>query len=327
MSAPVNGGGATSDVAAIERAVTKLRKQRDYAGIIRFVEDNKIDPLISRDTALCFIAAKNVTGFRRLEYVALYKRLFRTFPTSVFFESFMAQDKVALTELDVSRPTGFLHFPTTGGTSIRKYVTSSAPSAPYIHFGHRVVLDAEDCIEGRDFQGGIPNGRIVPLNRKALAPCFVFSAVRNIFTYFHSQSQIAGIDLDRLVKTAVEAESGLLTRRMIFSFPFAQPSGDLVVDWIIRTEHLAEDLAALSSAVPLNVALGPAQNARGKGDYRKAFTPELVDLVTRHWSDDIALYGFDFENGYADDAILRGDVRPLRDRVSYRWRDNTLTVC
>ena len=323
---PKNENHSLNDLQTIEDDLLDLRRNGQYREIQDYIERSSVNSLSTENICIHYIASKYQTGFSAQHFIEFYKEALNSYSSAVIYESFFNQSRFSLSDLGINSPIGLLHFPTTGGTSIRNYVRSSDSSSPYIHFGHRIVIDSDDCVEGEHFQKGIPNGRIVSLNRRLISSCFIFFTVRNIFAYFYSLAQIMEMELNRVIHLAMEEEEGLLTRRMIFNMPFAQPSGDLVADWVVRTEYLAEDLRALSKAVPLVVDLGPARNVRSKGDYRDAYSSTLVDLVSNHWRDDIALYGFDFENGYSDTAVLRGDVRAMKGRVSYKWRDNRLSV-
>lgn len=71
--------------------------------------------------------------------------------------------------------------------------------------------------------------------------------------------------------------------------------GNLLVDFVGKYEKLHIDLKAISSRLALPDLDLPHLNASGHKDYRTYYRPDTVDLVSRHFREDIDRFGYHFD--------------------------------
>lgn len=70
--------------------------------------------------------------------------------------------------------------------------------------------------------------------------------------------------------------------------------GEICLDLIGRFESLEEDFAEACRRIGVEVEPLPHLNPSERGDYRGYYTPELAELVARHWAAEIAAFGYRF---------------------------------
>jgi hypothetical protein len=71
-------------------------------------------------------------------------------------------------------------------------------------------------------------------------------------------------------------------------------SGRNLMDFTGRFERIAEDYAQVAARLSLPAEL-PITNRSYRGDYREAFTPEMVGVVQRFYSADLDTFGYGFD--------------------------------
>ncbi|MBF0305681.1 MAG: hypothetical protein HQL40_02485 [Alphaproteobacteria bacterium] len=162
----------------------------------------------------------------------------------------------------------------------------------------------------------------------------IFSSVRNIhahlFSFYHwARRGLPGSwvlhsvwanrwNFEGWLSHVAESDETWVSKGMVFFQLFEELSGEIAVDWILRTESLQRDVGAMCAAWGLSAPAIPHENRGGHGDHRRHYTPRMVDLVETTWADDIRLFGFDFEKGYRDGpAALHGDTAAMKGRVRY----------
>ena len=74
--------------------------------------------------------------------------------------------------------------------------------------------------------------------------------------------------------------------------------GDVIVDYLGRYETLLADFARICGRLEIEVVL-PHHNRTSHRDYRSYYSARSRALVERHYGEDLALFGYDFE-GIAD---------------------------
>lgn len=224
-----------------------------------------------------------------------------------------------------ARDLVFLHVPKTGGVSI---LTAMKDESRVLNLGHRYLTGGTAGHDSYYFVN-MPSSVSLDVANNAK----VFSCVRNIYPFLLSHYHWCrkGLwkgwamhsvwanryDFASYLEKLAENDLIWISKGLIFFPLFDGRSGELVVDWILRTEHLQQDAEAMCSAWGLTAPVIPHENRNTRGDYRQAYTPAMVDLVERTWADDIRLFGFDFEHGYRDGAPLRGDTAGMKGRVVY----------
>jgi hypothetical protein len=67
------------------------------------------------------------------------------------------------------------------------------------------------------------------------------------------------------------------------------------LDFIGRFEQLENDFTHVCNVIGANVSL-PHILSGGRNEYRKAYSPELKDLVSEVFEREIALFGYTFDN-------------------------------
>lgn len=73
-------------------------------------------------------------------------------------------------------------------------------------------------------------------------------------------------------------------------------SDALLIDFVGRFEHLAEDWKEVTSQAGLLDTQLPKLNISNRsGDYKRAYTPDLVDIVSNAYSEDFRAFDYSFE--------------------------------
>lgn len=96
--------------------------------------------------------------------------------------------------------------------------------------------------------------------------------------------------------------------------------GRLLVDFVGRYEHLAEDFAGVCRRLGLDAALPQLNQSRQTRDYQAYYTPRTRRLVEEHFREDVELFGYDFAGSapgpvwlQAPSVATRTGYRPLPD--------------
>ena len=205
----------------------------------------------------------------------------------------------------------FIHIPKTGGTYVSQHETLDRSVVfPLRNLGHATVVDADWQLI---WDIPAPFGEAHAISRACLNGSFVFSNVRNLFTFFvsylhHAAGRIeqyrnphhydfiaANKGFDYLIKTIADREMIWPSRKLVHYQLFAQPSGVPVVSWVNCTASLDLHLHEMAHAFGLEYRHGKPQRVGPPGDYRSYYTDELTDLVYRTWKREIDLFGFAFE--------------------------------
>src|SRR5262249_33945036 len=70
---------------------------------------------------------------------------------------------------------------------------------------------------------------------------------------------------------------------------------ELELDFVGRFETLERDFGYVRARVNPTAKLGHFNHTPGKGDYRRAYTPGMVDQVARRYAADLDLFGYEFD--------------------------------
>jgi len=230
--------------------------------------------------------------------------------------------------------SAFVHIPKCGGTSIK----SSVFKVGGFTIGHR-ALASEDEFQPNDYYvlGDAPF-----ISSKLLSSVPKLISVRNIYpfltSYYFDAKRVIYANIadsiaanryrfDDFIKYLSDKEHGWPCRHLLYFQCFEHPSGRLAVDWILRLEEAGSKFSAFCKFI--GAAKCPTvehKNKNTQGDYRTFYSDKAIGMVERTWADDIRLFGFSFDNGYSENAILNGDVRILRDDVNYSIADHRLSI-
>jgi hypothetical protein len=227
-----------------------------------------------------------------------------------------------------------------GSNSMRHLGTN----LPIISAGHRYIVDDENGTISQfpKFNNMIENSQ-VPY--KISSQFKTITNIRNIFSWFLSyyngikersnitswdQMNVERYNFTDFIKLISDREDVFPCRKMIFFFPFKQPSGQIGVDWIFRLEHLSEDMIGMSKTMGWEEIVLPRMNmASGSNDmqgYKQYYDDRTIDLVNSTWKDDISLYGFDFDKLYIGNEkdYLIGDLQQRKNDVKYSMADGKI---
>lgn len=193
----------------------------------------------------------------------------------------------------------FLHLPKTGGVSISRALYGC------LGMGHTTLGEYRALFRPR-----------------ALERMFKFSFVRNPFDRIHSayhflrSGGMGGLDaefdqqvlqkypsfekfvLEGLNDSEVASFWHFLPDTHFLSYRRGRAIG---LDFVGRFESLERDFEFVRSRVNPAAILGHF-NRTSAGDYRIAYTPEMIDRAALQYADDLELFGYEFE----------GPARPIR---------------
>jgi hypothetical protein len=205
----------------------------------------------------------------------------------------------------------FIHIPKTGGTYVSQHDDfHQSVVFPLRNLGHATVVDPDWQLF---WDIPAPFGEVNAIARACLERSFVFSNVRNLFSFFvsylhhaagsiedyrnphHYDFAAANKGFDYLLKTIADRDTLWPSRKLVHYQLFAQPSGAAVVDWINCMASLDTHLLKMTDAFGLQYSRGKPQRVGPPGDYRSYYTDALTDLVQRTWKREIDLFGFAFD--------------------------------
>lgn len=87
---------------------------------------------------------------------------------------------------------------------------------------------------------------------------------------------------------------GYLTRQI--SDWFVDETGEIAVDYVLRTEHMAQDFDVMRKSENLRVALPEKPlNVSNAHDFREFYNDATADIIRSRHARDISLFGYDFE--------------------------------
>ena len=237
------------------------------------------------------------------------------------------------------KPKAFLHAPKTGGTTVAKYNI-------WEPLGHKIVID----------EPGIPNCFYAGkpqhvaywsssvMHRAEASKYHIFMTVRNPFSLLlswfdfsggeESEHNRTGIDYEKaqhgfeyLVKDMMDRDVVWPNKHFLFFQAFSQPKGDLIVDHLLHTEFLDDEIADLFSIQPQ-----PHINTGYRRRPLIAFyeeSPGLAEEVYECWERVFWLFGYGNDPAHLEpseaDAILYGPTKNMKDKVKYVWDTDTLS--
>lgn len=238
----------------------------------------------------------------------------------------------------------YIHIPKTGGTYIGQRETTEKPVIwPVKRLGHIAVVDNKEYPNYIYYPRDEENSYNTVL-LEDLRKYFVFSTVRNPFAWLVSYADHAGgwtpryrntehydyqnaqRGFDYLVKTIANRETPWPCRKFIFFQIFCN-NGELVVDWITRTETLDNDLKDLADFLNISYYKGQKQRVGQHKDYRTYYDDSLIDLVCETWGREVDLFGYTFDGLDLSSALLRNPIdKSTKQSIRYDWTTDTLEI-
>ena len=206
----------------------------------------------------------------------------------------------------------FIHVPKTGGSSISRALAECVhrPEDHWVNrtlgrVGIHVNLYGPERVRRYRFHS---TARVLRrhLSEETFESSFKFAFVRNpwdrmVSSYHfvagcathHRHRQVArGMNFKDYLRYEVArgkmSQAAMLTDR----------SGRLLVDFVGRFERLAEDFHRVCQHLGLPCQLGHHNRSRHR-DYREYYDRESIELVRRHFGDEIDLFGYDFQTPMA----------------------------
>lgn len=177
----------------------------------------------------------------------------------------------------------FVHVPKAAGVSVARALYGN------LGMGHMTLSEYRSA-----FRPGV------------FASMFKFAFVRNPFDRIHSayhfirkggmSAEDAAFN-DRVMRRYPTFErfvlDGLDEARGYWHFlPQTHFLGD-GLDFIGRFERIEEDFELAKARIKTSVTL-PHMNRTEKGDYRTAYTPEMIDRIRERYADDLSSFGYGF---------------------------------
>ena len=209
----------------------------------------------------------------------------------------------------------FVHIAKTGGTSVREALQPLRWRDPWYYaqgICHRLSRLSKDRI-GMKF----PRHAKIILAKEALPGAFFdglfkFTFVRNpwdlqVSSYHHFRRSwphlLEGregfgdflrwrLDPDRPFEAHVETSNQLQTDHLVDLY------GNLIVDFLGRYENLLEDFGTICKRIGIDPPTLPHKRKaedRGK-DYRTYYTDQTAELVARHFTRDVEMLAYRFDN-------------------------------
>ena len=236
-----------------------------------------------------------------------------------------------------------LHIAKTGGTYIAQYESRrGAVIQPFRSLGHGFVTDPGGRTPDKFPPIGFESHRLT--ERQKIKRSHVIACVRNPYAWLvsyaghaggwnpryhdplHYDFKIANRIFDYLVKSIFNREDVWPSRRFLFMQLFST-GGRIVPCFIARNETLSQDLFDFTRRYKLSYHPGPHQRNGGHGDYRSYYTDELIELVQRHWSRELELFGYGFEGFSIRDPIMPRHIdRVTASQFYYDMRDDRVFV-
>lgn len=238
----------------------------------------------------------------------------------------------------------FIHVPKTGGTYLGQLEALRRPVLwPVRYEGHKVVVEGDRPAHPESYPPvGLRNRRnYIP--RAELEGRLVFSTVRNIYDWLvsyaghaggwnprydhpsHYDYAVASKGFDYLVRTIADREAPWPCRKLIH-FQLFSEGGDLVVDWINRTETLDADLERFAKETNIRFSPGRRQRSGKRSDYRQYYDDRLIELVQETWGRELALFGYGFDGCQIERAVIGNRVSADQKRaLRYVWQTDQLT--
>jgi len=243
----------------------------------------------------------------------------------------------------IQKTPAFLHVPKTGGTYLVQRESDDDPViSPLKYFSHQWVVRSLD----RSDPVFPPQGfrREYVLEKRALAPYFVFTTVRNPFSFLvsylwhagglnpkyhdpdHYDFANAGKGFEYLLKTIVNRDEPWPSRKLIHGQLFCD-DGDLIVDWVNHNESLDDDLARMAERLRIRYRRQKPQRVGRTDDYRTYYTDALIDLVNTTWARELDLFGYELDGRRAEPPVLQGEVtRDQKRDIKYLWERDELRM-
>lgn len=201
----------------------------------------------------------------------------------------------------------FVHVPKTGGTSI-SFMLNEYSRGRCEDFGgqHDIVFMAYKQMADMDFTKRFKFGFVRnPFDRE----------VSNYFFHAVANNQLS-ISFEDWVKWRYDEMYDSVS---IIQFPdrdtyyynkgfaktpqigfFVDNKGNNLMDFIGRFETIEQDWATVAEKLGMPTVVLPRDNVshdRDSVDYRKYYTPEVVDIITKAHALDLQIFNYDFEHG------------------------------
>ena len=213
----------------------------------------------------------------------------------------------------------FVHIQKTGGASVDELLRNKVPDITYHGPRHMTANQAIEKVEDWEQYFKFvfvrnPWDRLVSWysmidkGRKKYAPDSLTEARqrrlrRNVLLRHALENAATFEDFVKNSGEELKARDGSLV-----SFAYNQldyltdESGNLLVDFIGRFEHFAEDLTAVSNKLGLNMDDIPHRNSSRHTHYSAFYTAETEEIVRKSFAKDIEYFGYEFERVKSPDS-------------------------
>ncbi len=223
----------------------------------------------------------------------------------------------------------FIHIPKVAGMSVK------AALEPVIHSPTRIVFNKvmKKCADGLGWKRRFPLLSIYPPHLTAMQwrdavsqptfdKMFKFAFVRNpwdrevsLYHYIlqkphhmhHDQVKATG-SFEKYIAWRVAGNVELQTNYLI------NEAGAVIVDFVGRYEHLAEDMDHVVRTLNFSNVTLPHINSSAHKDYRSYYSNKTRELVEEHFKEDIVRFDYSFDHEFRLTTSHREAVQ-----MQYSW--------
>ncbi len=253
----------------------------------------------------------------------------------------------------------FIHIPKTGGsyfgtTTVRHHHISGGGHhhrniiKPMINLGHTAIGNNRQEYNYLHYPREESKSFWHNIHAKGeLSEYDVFANVRNPFGWLVSWAATTGAwgnyegnethyeypssskNFKEFIKTLATREEYWPSKKFLF-FQMFDSNGDMVVDWVNRTEELDADIKAMAQHYGVEYQSKEMVNVSDHKDYRLYYDDELIEIVLNTWGREMGLLGYTFVEPLVPaklpERMVINRLNHMKERVKYFIEEDLLFV-